>query len=272
MREMNNLKKALQKKNLTLNSETQFKQNTGNKKNNTNHKKSALGIFIFIIIFLMLIVATGMMYLKLKEEMNKNKNYIRIIKNLEAKNDDLKDIINKKKRLIKEYQKDNKKLAYQNARLKRNRSSQDSYQPNVRNLHIKPSPAPRTYTKKTPTRKQSTKPTKKYHRYSGYSKLVSDSKIIRRSDNRFQSNENIYGIYKHRIIRHIKCNLKQNIYKVVDECKTYAPYSTDILYLSKSNVEDVKNFDTKTHMIECEYSQKHGLMHDCKVKLKTFSD
>uniref|UniRef100_UPI0025E83D62 hypothetical protein n=1 Tax=Sulfurimonas sp. TaxID=2022749 RepID=UPI0025E83D62 len=62
---------------------------------------------------------------------------------------------------------------------------------------------------------------------------------------------------------------KQNIYKVVDECKATISFGNGKIYFKKSNVESLKDYDSKTYMIECKYNQEHGLMHDCNVKVKS---
>jgi len=41
----------------------------------------------------------------------------------------------------------------------------------------------------------------------------------------------------------------------------------DKLYFNKSNINELKFFNTRTHKIECKYNQEHGLMHDCRAKI-----
>ena len=41
----------------------------------------------------------------------------------------------------------------------------------------------------------------------------------------------------------------------------------DKVYLGKMDAKNIKNFNPKTHMIECEYNKKHGVMGDCKIKM-----
>jgi hypothetical protein len=105
-----------------------------------------------------------------------------------------------------------------------------------------------------------------YNSYHGYKKLISDSEIKIREDNRFISNSIIYGIYKYQI-HNIKCGQNPNIYKINNECSGYSFFTIDKLYFSKSNINELRNFNTKDHQIECTYSQEYGIMHDCKVKI-----
>ncbi len=95
--------------------------------------------------------------------------------------------------------------------------------------------------------------------------IISDSPIMIRLDNRFKANSTIYGRY-YRRAGSVNCNLAQDIYKIVDDCKAGS------LYFKKSNQYSINEFNTETHMIECTYSQKHGLMHDCNVKLKSIEN
>ncbi|UCN00048.1 hypothetical protein LCX93_11030 [Sulfurimonas sp. SWIR-19] len=194
------------------------------------------------------------------------------IKELDYQNQLLKYEIKNKKDLIERYQKNNKQLFNQIRDLK----SKINNRSTIKNISIQPKKNYTNYTKKQNFYKnnQSKKRYKKaktnykrYQRYSRYEKLVSDSKIRRRKDGRFVSNSAIYGIYKYRLTGGISCGGNPNIYKIVNECKAYAPYSTDILYFRKSNINDLRTFNPADHKIECLYNQEHGLMQDCKVKI-----
>ena len=81
------------------------------------------------------------------------------------------------------------------------------------------------------------------------------------------SNSPIYGIYKENLLFSINCGNNPRIYKIRNECNSIAPYSSDRLYFSKSNSTELKDFNKRTHKIECKYSQEHGIMHDCRTKV-----
>ena len=209
---------------------------------------------------------------------NKNLNEViniqdKDIKKISYENERLNYKIRQQEELIRHYEKTNRELAKEarNARYKaRNNYQRNSYQSNkiiVKNHNQK------TYTKKKNNNQTYIKPkrisNKRYHRYTRYEKLVSDSKIRQRSDGRFVSNSAIYGIYKDRIIS-AQCGGNPKIYGVVNECKTYAPYSTDLLYFAKSNINELKTFNPSDHKIECHYDQKHGIMENCRAKIFKF--
>lgn len=200
------------------------------------------------------------------------------IDNIKYENVTLRKQINRNNELISRYQKNNKELAYANSRLKRNNTSytkpktytrKSKPRSESRQVYIKPKTTNKTYIRQSVNKPPKIyTPTKKYIKYRGYKKLVSDSTITTRSDNRLKSNAPIYALYYHRLLS-TDCNLKQDMYKVVDECKgSNTLYGMNELYFKKSNVNDVKRFNEDTHMIECIYNQEHGLMHDCNVKMK----
>jgi FtsZ-binding cell division protein ZapB len=202
-------------------------------------------------------------------------------------NQDLKEINKIKEKTIRDISYQNEKLKYENNNL---RKLINRYQKTNRNLS-------KTLNRKTKyknikiiepyrkTKKQHNKTQKRqkqypnflynnnkkiYHKYSGYTKLVSDSEIKKRNDGRFKSNSPIYGIYKHRLFGNISCGKNPEIYNVENECNAYEPYTYDMLYFSKSNIRDLKTFNTRDHKIECLYDQDYGIMQDCKVKIFKF--
>jgi len=125
----------------------------------------------------------------------------------------------------------------------------------------------------------------------GVMKLVSDSEIHIKNG-KLQSNSSIYGRFfsndflqytlQTNGIYNINCNLKQNLYNVVDDCRMIItkdntkylsklnPSRSNIVYLGKMQAKNIKRFDNKTHMIECLYSEEYGIMHDCRRKIYHF--
>jgi len=261
----NFLEKALSKKNLEKNNINDIKVK--------NRKKSYTNVAL-IVLLIISITITGMMFLKTKETIEKNETYARIIKRLESDNIDMKNRFNKERELISRYQKNSRELALENARLKRSNTSTRvkpktyARTKETQQTYIKPKNKTNNKTY-TPKQNINNKPTKNFQRYRGYKNLVSSSKITVRNDNRFKSNATIFGNYENRLLGNVNCDIKQNIYRVVDECVVNHLVSGDKLYLRRSNAKSIKNFDSNTHMIECQYSQQHGLMHDCNVKLKS---
>jgi hypothetical protein len=233
-----------------------------------------------IAFFILLILSTLsiiLAILKIQELENINSlnyqelNKIKIEKiELETKNQQLERKNNINARLIKSLKIQQRELVYK-LRNYKNKLDTRYIKPKIHNNQkiqrkIK-------YTNNIPKTKHThyrntykNKTNKKYNNYRGYAKLISDSKIQKRNDNRLKSNSAIYGLYKNPIIFSINCNNKK-IYKIENECMSYASSSMDKLYFSKSNINELKYFDKKTHMIECKYNQKYGLMHDCRTKI-----
>jgi len=128
----------------------------------------------------------------------------------------------------------------------------------------------KTYTKQTKSKKI-------YQKFSNNIKLISDSRIKKLSNNKLTSNSQIYGRFypkeysvinpSKNQISNVRCGLKQNLYNVVDECSMNISNSFDKVYLGKMRANDIKNFDRKKYMIECNYSRTHGIMHDCRKKM-----
>lgn len=196
-----------------------------------------------------------------------------------------KEIINKSK-IIEHYQKNNLELAHEIRDLK---SKLKYARENIKERHhyiINPKQnQQQKYTNYQPKQKtqintnskpnyQTNKSQKKYQKFSNKIKFVSDSTITKLPDNRMTSNMPIKGRYyppisMKEIIYQENCNRKENLYNAVDECSMKITWTGDIIYSSKMNVKDLKEFDKNTHMIECEYSKDHGILHNCMKKLKS---
>jgi len=224
--------------------------------------------FIITITIITTIAFTGYTFYKNTELNNIIKQNNKDIEMIDYKNQLLKSEINHKNELIKKYQNNNKELFEKIRNLKSN------YQNNIKTINIKPKRNYKNYTNNNQKNHYNNNHKynknynrKTYHRYSGYEKLISDSEIKIRPDNRFVSNSMIYGIYKYRLDGIIDCGKTKKIYKIVNECRAYSPYSTDIIYFKKTNLNELKYFDLHDHKIECKYNQKYGIMHDCRAKL-----
>jgi len=233
-------------------------------------------MFLSILITLFIISSIGYGGYLFYE--NKNLNEIikikeKTIKDLSYENEKLKYKLNQQKDLVNHYAKTNKELAKEIRNLRYETRNNNRYKNHQ--IKIKPQSAyknNRRYTTNNKT-KRTTAPKKiyhkRYHKYNGYQKLVSDSKIKQRSDGRFVSNSAIYGIYKYRIFS-AQCGGNPKIYGVTNECKTYAAYSTDPIYFAKSNLKELQTFDQHTHKIECHYDQKNGIMENCRAKIFSY--
>jgi len=208
------------------------------------------------------------------------------INQIQYENENLKYRINDLNELIQRYQKDNRKLAREIRDLKfKTKSVRDDFITKTKTNKIVKTKT----TKKQTSNKQSyrkvinrnntqnqlkwiyeDKPKKRYHKYNGYKKLKSDSKIYQLSDGRFKSNSEIYGIYKQRIIN-AQCGNNPKLYKVENECKAYSgTLYQDPIYFSKAFLNDLKTFDLRDHVIECHYNQQHGVMHNCRPVLDRY--
>ncbi len=131
---------------------------------------------------------------------------------------------------------------------------------------------------KKPTKKISRK---KFPSYNGM-KLVSDSKIRRKVDNRLTSNLPIYGEYDGTLmhgeydgtlIKKVVCpENPTRLYKTIKECYVITSKG-DILYFSYMKRDQFKNYRgrNKKEKIECEYSKEHGIMHSCSIISKNKS-
>ena len=47
----------------------------------------------------------------------------------------------------------------------------------------------------------------------------------------------------------------------------YLGLITDKVYFSKSRKNSITKYNRKDHMLECLYSEEHGIFHDCRVKI-----
>jgi cell division protein FtsB len=244
-------------------------------------KKENKYIFSALIIALISMIGLGS-YIGY-EEYTKYENYT---KELQAQIEQLKNengVLKRREehieRINKSFQQENINLVHENRRLKNNSQSQIT-QNNIRT--IKPNKQNSTqniYSNNTRTKNQTTtnyipyKPVKKYQSFSNSIKLVSDSRIIKKSDNRLESSAPIYGRYYPimgiKEVHGINCNLKENIYNVEDECSMRIALSGDKIYTSKMRAKDFENFNKDRYMIECDYSKEHGIMHNCSLKLRS---
>jgi len=197
------------------------------------------------------------------------------ITDLKSNNEYLKSKINRDKRLISQLSRQNnelrkKKNRYTSTNKTRSYTKPKTYKRKT-STYTKPKQYTRqqnTYTKpKTYNRAVQNTTTKKYQKFSKNIKLVSDSRITMKSDNRLASTMPIYGRYYKKDILNIKCDNNDRLYKVVNECKIKLLYGFDNIYSSKSNLKKIKSLNKNTHMIECSYNKEHGLMQDCKTKL-----
>jgi cell division protein FtsB len=239
--------------------------------------------YIFSALIIALISMIGLETYIGYEEYTKYENYTKELKaqieQLKNKNEVLTRRAEQIERINKSFQQENINLVHENRRLKNNSQSQIT-QNNIQT--IKPNKQNSTqnvYSNNTRTKNQTTKnyipykPVKKYQSFSNSIKLISDSRIIKKSDNRLESTTPIYGRYYPIIgineVQGINCNLKENLYNVEDECSMILTMTGDKIYTSKIRTKEFKNIDIKRHMIECDYSKDYGIMHNCSLKLKS---
>lgn len=236
---------------------------------NIKEKMNLLKIAFVIFIFAAIAAGTLIVY-KIAELEKINASYSKKIDKLESENKTLKRSKYVYKKLADDLKKQNIELVHQI----RNKPKY-SYQQNKKYIkpkkeikYINKNHQKKNYTN-SPTRKKYTKNVQRkiYYKYKGYEKLISDSNIQIRNDNRLKSNSPIYGIYKHPLSLNITCGNNKKIYKIMNECSANSSYAMDKLYFKKSNKEELKNFNEKTHKIECQYDQKYGLMHNCRTKI-----
>ncbi len=117
------------------------------------------------------------------------------------------------------------------------------------------------YQKKTYAK---TKYKKRYHRYSKFVNLKSDSKISLLGDNRLISNLPIYGTYKGIEMTRPVCP-KNRIHdlNMYNECYVKNIHG-DKFYFKKELVDNFNNYRNRK-IIHCHYNKKHGIMQDCKI-------
>ncbi|PCI27268.1 MAG: hypothetical protein COB67_08930 [SAR324 cluster bacterium] len=115
------------------------------------------------------------------------------------------------------------------------------------------------------------KSNKRYQKFSKSIKLVSNSRIKILRNNKLESNSAIYGRYypnkQFRYINNINCNLKNTKLELRDECSMQISLGMDRVYLSKMTARHIRSEDYRNHMIECNYSKKYGVLHNCQSKL-----
>jgi hypothetical protein len=105
-------------------------------------------------------------------------------------------------------------------------------------------------------------------------KLKCDSKIyINNQNKKLVANSPIYGefylqkhLYKNGLLNTV-CDKFERKYKIVNECKISIIGISNGLYTKKNRIKEIKKMDTDTHMLECKYDQKYGIMHDCDIKI-----
>ena len=123
-------------------------------------------------------------------------------------------------------------------------------------------------TKKSYTTTQTVRPTtKQYVKLSDNIKLKSTSRITTLSDNRLASNAPIYGTYSERLSVSTPVCGKRDIRDIglVNECYVET-YGSDRLYFKKSWFNEFANYNHLKHkQIDCDYSKKHGILHNCKI-------
>ena len=268
-----------------------------NCKNNLNTNKKVdnnllkIAFFILVVAFAFIIGVGSVEFIEIKKQNEiKTKRISQLI-------DDNKNLRQSRKRLTKQinnFNKNNKKLIKEIRDLKRNtkkkiyaKSNNKKYiKQKVQNKRRNTQYTNKEYIEqKIKDRKKYTQTNnvkqkvenKIYQKFSKNIKLISDSRITIKSNNLLTANSNIYGRFYPKAysarnrsknqISNIKCGLKKNIYSVVDECSMNISDKYDKVYLGKMVAKDIQDFNHKTHMIECNYSRTHGVMHDCKIKM-----
>lgn len=228
--------------------------------------------FLALIITLLIISSIGIMSYLIAEVMMNNKT-------LEtAKAEARVEKLNRAR-----LQKEQKRLARQQKSnyQPRYRSSSTTYRPkekSYRHVSIEKEIVRQSYQPKTPQKivrqERTSTPTytsktsqKIYPKYSTAVKLKSDSKITILSDNRLTSNAPIYGTYNGDLILAPACKKREiRDIHLVNDCYVRTISGMDKLYIKKSWVKEFRNYNKmRNKKIECDYSKKHGIMHDCKI-------
>lgn len=239
-------------------------------KHNGNMLKIGLGIISVVVFFL---GAGGI--IKIANMQNDNEKLMKDMELLNAENNNLKRKNLMNETLVNDYKRTNIELTHElrsyknyvsssnNRQVPTNNQSVSQYTPKVENKNTNQNytaperqyVAPKNVTNKT------------YIRY-GQAKLVSDSRIEVMSDNRLKSTMPIYGKYIKQYFTHADCGTNERIYKVVNECSANVSLFEKIFF-KQSNANDIQNHDRNTHMVECLYNYENGIMHDCRVKMKS---
>ena len=256
-----------------------------------NKEKINYLAIIFFLFILLTIAGVILGYMQIEELKNTNEYLNKEVKELKTENKQLlrKDKLTEK--LLTDLKKDYKELVHRS----RNKESSLSWiksEPKhkksttytkpiktytqTKKVHYNEAPQRKDIEKKSYTSYRA-KETKKYQKFSKYIKLVSDSKITILADNKLHSTQQIYGRFypkkyasrnfSKNQIANIRCGLKNNRYKVVDNCSMQISDAFDKVYLGKMEAKDIKDFDPEEYMIECQYNKEHGVMHNCKTKM-----
>lgn len=246
----------------------------------------------FIIILLSSVVIVFLAIIQMNDLKIHNDSLRKAVNTLSQENQNIQRKNSMSERLLNGSKAENRRLVHENRKLKNrtyssNKQTTNSYsKPKINytnrtytpttNYTPKIKPTQRTYAKQ-----RATTNTKQYQNFSSNIKLESTSKISKNSDNRLRSNAVIYGIYygknpsylnpNKNQIANIKCGLKKHRYKTIDECSMEVGNELDKVYLSAMNAKYIKDFNLKTHRIECTYSKEHGIMHSCKKERFKFN-
>ena len=234
-----------------------------------NKKNNNLWIIAFFILLLSSTLILTIAFFKIQELKKISDSNYEEWKKIETKNQQLERKNDINKRLIESETKQIRELTHQLRNRNTYSSNTKKFTPK-RNKIYKNNKTKIKYVNSTPITKKTNyknKVYKKYYNYTGYEKLVSDSEIQKRNDNRFKSNSPIDGLYTKPLFLNISCGNNPKIYKIRNECSSLAPHTNDRLYFTKMNIRELKNFNVRTHKIECKYSQEYGLMHDCRTKI-----
>ncbi|MCJ7764627.1 MAG: restriction endonuclease [Thiovulaceae bacterium] len=123
--------------------------------------------------------------------------------------------------------------------------------------------------KKSHTPTKTVKPvTTRYPKYSAAIKLRSSSRIRTLPDNRMTSNAPIFGSYAKLLFSNKPNCGKKKIRDIglVNDCYVSTSNGFDKLYLKKSWFDEFANYNSaRNKKIDCDYSKKHGIFHNCKV-------
>jgi len=230
-------------------------------------KKSTFKQILITITIIGMVSISGYMTYTIIDLKNKNAELVKLtiqqsemIQELETKNQILaNDKTIPKKKLWDKPIKQKKQFVSNTVNKPKTQTTPKKYK--SQNNYVKPKQQSKpTYTKNTSY--------KMYPKYTNEIKLKSDSKITKLRDNRLTSNAPIFGRYYGYGIGRANCNGKRNLYNVVDECSVQlGTILNNKVYLTKSETKKIKNFNHRTHMIECSYSKEHGLFHDCHVEM-----
>ena len=234
----------------------------------------------FFVLLLSTVLVITIAILKIQELQNISSLNYKEVNRVQIENQQLERKNNLNNRLIKSLTKENRELVHQSRNRSRNTYASNSRYSKPKKRTTQKVQREVRYANSTPIIKQTTqnKTTyKNYQRFSNNIKLISDSKVKVSSNGKLTSNASIYGRYYPKAygvlntgknqISNIKCGLKNNRYTIEDECSMQISEQFDKVYLGEMDAKNIKNFNYKTHMIECKYSKQYGLMHGCKVKI-----